>query len=229
MEVHLSRRVLSRWLDVQPPDDHIAEKYLMVFPSKVLYHRPSSFPSMDSRHLFGNDQPLEIEIGCGSGDFICYMASKYSDVNFVGIDNSDKPLFKSVKTAHSYSLDNVKFIRADFLLMYPLLAAQSLSAVYLHFPDPHSKKGFHGRRIFTEKFLDQIHVSLKLYGTISVMTDHKDLFMDVLHLIEQDNRFRRTHDERYIIGRSDGTTSRFQQIWEGHGLDTYRIHIEKFV
>ena len=35
---------------------------------------------------FGNDNPIHIEIGCGKGNFICGMAEKYPDVNFVAIE-----------------------------------------------------------------------------------------------------------------------------------------------
>jgi tRNA (guanine-N7-)-methyltransferase len=136
-------------------------------------------------------------------------------------------LFEAIRTASTLSLTNIKFIKANFKLMYPLLVPDSLQAVYLHFPDPNCRSKFRKRQIFSQIFLDQIYDALVAQGCLSVMTDHREFFMEMLALVEQDLRFAKLHEERFLVGFETEVKSRFQRIWEGHGLPTLRFEIKK--
>jgi tRNA (guanine-N7-)-methyltransferase len=226
-ELLMPRRRIGRHLDFEPPDAQNSQKYLLFFNSRDLFHAPAMFPRLDSRSLFGNDSALRLEIGCGTADFICSLALKAPTTNFVGIDISWKPLFRAVKTASALSLDNIKFIKANFKLINPLLAPAALDMVYLHFPDPNQQPRFQKRRIFSQGFLDQLDYTLRPEGRLSVMTDHPEFFMEMLCLMEQDRRFEKAHAERYLIGFEPEIKSHFQQIWEKHGLPVLRFEVKK--
>ena len=129
--------------------------------------------------------------------------------------------------AAAQALPNIRLIRGDFKLMYPLLVADSLQAVYVHFPDPHMQTRFRKRRIVTPAFLDAIYRALVPGGRLSIMTDHQALFMDILAVVERDTRFEKAHVERYLVGFEPAAKSRFQQLWEGHGLPTLRLDLRK--
>ena len=90
----MSRRSLLRGARFQPPDPQLIERYLRFFSSKELFWNPDIFPPIDSPHLFGDDLPLALEIGCGTADFLCAQAREHPGTNFVGIDVSAKPLFR---------------------------------------------------------------------------------------------------------------------------------------
>lgn len=223
----MSRRKLSRFIKAEPPDNPTAEKYLLHWNDVDLYYKPNGFPKLDSEHLFGNRLPLKLEVGCGTGEFLCSQSLREPTVNFIGVDIYLKALFKAVEMASSLSLDNIKFIRANFQLMNPLTIPDSLLSVYLHFPDPNYEVRFRKHRIFTQAFLNQIHCALVPGGRLSVMTDEEELFMDMLNLTEQDTRFEKGHKERYLVGAEDSVKSRYQRIWERHGLPTLRFEVQK--
>jgi tRNA (guanine-N7-)-methyltransferase len=223
----MSRRSLRRGARFQPPDPQAIERYLLFFSSKELFWRPDMFPPIDSPHLFGDHLPLQLEIGCGTADFLCALALEHPRTNFVGIDVSAKPLFKAIRTAEAHALPNIKFIKGDFKWMYPLLAADVLQAVYLHFPDPHMRQRFRKRRVVSPEFLDAIDRALVPDGRLSITTDHLEFFMEMLALVEQDIRFAKAHAERYLIGFEAPAKSQFQRIWEGHGLPTLRVELQK--
>jgi hypothetical protein len=61
----MSRRSLLRGARFQPSDPQSIERYLRFFSSKELFWNPDIFPPIDSPHLFGDDLPIELEIGCG--------------------------------------------------------------------------------------------------------------------------------------------------------------------
>jgi len=211
----------------QPPDPRAIERYLRFFSSKELFWNPAMFPPIDSPHLFSDHLPLQLEIGCGTADFLCALALENPGTNFVGVDVSSKPLFKAIRTAEAHALPNIKFIKGDFKRMYPLLTADALQAVYLHFPDPHMRQRFRKRRVVSPGFLDEINRALAPGGRLSITTDHHEFFMEMLALIEQDVRFAKTHAERYLIGFEAPAKSQFQRIWERHGLPTLRVELQK--
>lgn len=225
----MSRRFLNRSIKSYTLDECSICKYLLFLTGRQLFHDPDLLPRISSGHLFANDLPLELEIGCGTGDYLCSVAAREPGINFVGVDLHPKSLYKAIHTASSLSLDNVKFVRANFNLIYPLLVPGSLEAIYLHFPDPNVESKFRKRRIFSERFLNEMYVALAPDGLISVMTDHKGLFMDMLSVSERDKRWEKTHDERYLTGFEVGTKSRYQRIWESHGLPTLRYELCKLV
>jgi tRNA (guanine-N7-)-methyltransferase len=216
-----------RKLSAQPLDKEIARTYLRAFPSKQLFANPCALPNIDSRHLFGDEQPMHLEVGCGTADYLHALARGDPRTNFVGVDVAHKPLLQAVRVAAAQALLNIRFIRGDFKLMYPLLVMDSLQAVYVHFPDPHMQTRFRKRRIVSPAFLDAIYRALAPGGQLSIMTDHQALFTDILTIVERDARFEKAHAEQYLVGFEPAAKSRFQRLWEGHGLPTLRLDLRK--
>lgn len=222
----MPRRKLYRERVATPDNDAVAT-YLVVMPGRELYAHPERLPRITSNALFGNERPIELEIGCGSGEFLCSLAQQDQNTNFVGVDLRRKSLNAAIARASAMALDNILFVAADARLLQPLLIADSLRAVYLHFPDPITRPRFHNRRIFTQRFLDSMHHAMTAMGRLSVMTDHPGYFDEMLRLVERDNRWDKTHQERFLKGFEVETKSRFQRIWEGYGLTTLRFEVMK--
>jgi tRNA (guanine-N7-)-methyltransferase len=223
----MPRRLLSRQIRPRPLDDDEIARYLRVYDARGLYHHPERFPRLSSPQLFENSAPLDLEIGCGTAEFLCSLASSELAANFVGVDIARRPLYKAVATASSLKLANVRFLQANFAQMYLLLEPCSLRQVYIHFPDPHMRPKFHGRRLVTPASLDVIHRALVPGGALSLMTDHRALFADLLAVVEADSRFQKTHAARYLTGFEPAVKSRFQRIWERHGLPILRLEVRK--
>lgn len=219
----MSRRYLNRTFKAPVPDEETARKYLLHMPGRWLYHEPCTLPRITSSDLFGDDLPLHLEIGCGTGEYLCELARREPDVNFVGVDLHLRSLHSAIDTAKQLKLDNILFVKANFRLMYPLLAPNSLRSIYLHYPDPNMEPKFRKRRIFSPAFLDAAHRALIPGGHLSVVTDHREFFFDMLALADQDDRFERAHDAPYLVAFDPPVKSRYQRIWEGHGLPTLRF------
>jgi tRNA (guanine-N7-)-methyltransferase len=222
----MPRRRLDR-KKVPIPDKQTAARYLLELPGDRLYREPLTFPKVSSASLFGNERPMELEIGCGDGKFLCSLAQRDHGTNFVGVEVKQKSVYEAVAAAASAALENVLLVKANFRLLYPLLAPGSLRAVYLHFPDPDTRPKFRKRRIFSGRFLDEMHAATAPTGRISVVTDHEDFFIEMLELAESDERWEKTHAERYLVGFETESRSRYQRIWENHGLPTLRFELVK--
>jgi len=223
----MPRRTLHRRAKGSVSDARTAAKYLITLPGKQLHEDPDGVPRITSPCLFGNDRPLELEIGCGSGEYLCSLARQCPGINFVGVEVRNKSLLEAIATAAWDALDNIVFVRTDVRLLYPRFVPDSLRAVYLHYPDPVTRPKFAKRRIFTQGFLDQMHAALTCNGRLSVITDLEPCFLEMLELAERDDRWQKTHDSRYLIGFEPETKSRFQRLWECHGLPTLRFEVVK--
>ena len=223
----MTRRTFLRYSKGQLPDTKLIEQYLYQWPAELLYAHAQTLPRLTAHDLFANERALELEIGCGSADFLCSLAASRPATNFVGVDISGLALYKAIAAANELALANIKFINADFHYLLPLLCPNSLHAVYLHFPDPNRKAGFRRRRIFNKTFLDAMTLALTDEGHLSVMTDVHDFFLQMLYLVEQDQRFVKVHPQRYIVGFEPAVKSRFQRIWEGYGESVFRFEVRK--
>jgi tRNA (guanine-N7-)-methyltransferase len=109
--------------------------------------------SVDWRSLFGNANPVEIEVGFGKGLFLVNSAQARPETNFFGIEIERKyTLFTATRLAKR-SLRNAKVAACDargFLETY--VAPGSVSAMHVYFPDPWWKNRHRKRRLFTESF-----------------------------------------------------------------------------
>ena len=223
----MPRRILSRQIRTRPLEACEIERYLRVYNARDLYYHPETFPRLCSRQHFDNSAPLELEVGCGTAEFLCSLASREPEVNFIGVDNARRPLYKAVALASSLRLTNVRFLNANFAQLYPLLEPCSLRQVYVHFPDPNARPKFQRRRLVTPAFLEAIYPALAPLGGLSLMTDHTELFQEMLAVVEADSRFQKAHAERYLTGFEPEVKSRFQRIWERHGLPILRLEVRR--
>jgi tRNA (guanine-N7-)-methyltransferase len=207
------------------PSTEAAGKYLRIWSKRELYHHPEAFPHLSGTELFGVEQPIQLEIGCGTGEFLIALAEQQPDELFLAVEVSRRAVFQAVNQAAQKSLQNILFIYTDFKLTYPLLQPETLRAVYLHYPDPNYPSRFARRRIFDQQFLDQMHKALTPGGFISVVTDQERLYRQITDLVDSDGRFSKTNAEEYLAEFESPVKTRFQRAWERAERPVFRLRI----
>jgi tRNA (guanine-N7-)-methyltransferase len=139
---------------------------------------------LDWREIFGNSNPLALEIGCGIGDFIVRTAADRPDVNFIAIDYYNKGCDKTCRRLEKHGLTNVRVLRVE---AREFIAAQippdSLTAVYINCPDPWPKKRHRKRRLVNTGFMDFIGIYLQKNGDFYFATDFEDYGLDVADML----------------------------------------------
>ena len=104
--------------------------------------------------VFGNENPIDIEIGMGKGDFIIEMAKQNPNVNYVGIEMYDSVIVRAVQKLDGEKLSNLKLIRMDANYINDVFEKE-VNTIYLNFSDPWPKKRHAKRRLTSHYFLDK--------------------------------------------------------------------------
>jgi tRNA (guanine-N7-)-methyltransferase len=148
----------------------LAEQQFEVFPSDLC--QPILL-----REIFGNDRPVEIDLGSGSGKFLVEAGVRYAARNFLGIERLLGRVRKTRRKACQLRLANVRVLRVeiDYAVRY-LLVPDSVSRFHLSFPDPWPKRRHHTRRLVDEEFLGAINTALEPNGELWIKTDHVEYF-----------------------------------------------------
>lgn len=178
---------------------------------------------LDVAKLFGRSAPLHVDLGCGDGSFLCEIAQRFPERNFLGIERLTKRVEKVRGKVEK--IENVRVLRADtlFAIRY-LLPKNSVETFYLLFPDPWPKRRHQFRRIFTRDFLDAMAAALEENGILRVATDQLDYF----HQIEL---LSHAHLQFQAVPLSPDDTvlpvTKFERKFRDQGAPIYRLTLRK--
>ena len=125
--------------------------------------------------LFGNNNPIHLEIGMGKGDFIIDMAKKYPNINFIGLEKYSSVIVRGVKKLKDVSLPNLVLLNIDALNLEEYFDKE-IDLIYLNFSDPWPKKRCAKRRLTSEIFLNIYDKIFKDKCDIVMKTDNTLLF-----------------------------------------------------
>jgi tRNA (guanine-N7-)-methyltransferase len=175
---------------------------------------------LDLDRIFERTAPVHIDLGCGDGSFVCALAQRMPDKNFLGIERLLNRIRSSARRAAA--LDNVRLLLMEsFYAVRYLLPTESVERFYLLFPDPWPKRRHHRRRIITPEFLDSIHAALEKNGSIYIATDDVDYFGRIKKIAESNSGF--AIDDVDV----DLPQSKFERIFRGKGAPIHLLTLRK--
>ena len=126
--------------------------------------------------LFGNENPIHIEIGMGKGRFLMEMAAAYPNINYIGIERYDSVLYRALQKMKENPLPNLRFLCEDAANLPELFEKGEIERIYLNFSDPWPKDRHAKRRLTSRRFLDLYDQILAEGGQIEFKTDNENLF-----------------------------------------------------
>lgn len=130
----------------------------------------------DLSRLFGNENPVEAEIGCGRGKFIAKTAARFPEKNFIAVEKLSNVIVGAAEKAKAAGLKNVVFLNLSAENADCFLPAHSLERIYLNFPCPYPKNTYANRRLTSPRFLALYRELLGPEGEIWFKTDAARLF-----------------------------------------------------
>lgn len=131
---------------------------------------------LNFKEIFKNDNPVEMEIGCGKGGFVVEKAIKNPNVNFIAVEMLENIIVMAAELAKSHGLKNIIFMNsgAEYLPRY--IEDDSISNLYLNFSPPYPQNGYETRRLTCGRNLNAYKNFLINNGCVFQKTDDRPFF-----------------------------------------------------
>ena len=179
------------------------------------------------KEIFGNDNPVRIEIGCGKGQFISKLASKYPNINFIAIEKFDSVLLRCLEKVIDMDLPNLKLAIIDANMLDQYCASHEVDAIYINFSDPWPKYAHRKRRLTYKTFLESYALVLKEDGVVYQKTDNRQLFEFSLESFSQNGWLLSNISlDLHKDNDEDNITTEFEDKWSKLG-PIYRLEARK--
>jgi len=200
---------------------HIKNADIIVSNSSYTVNNPMDFKGK-WKDVFGNNNPIEIEIGTGKGKFIISKALDNKNINYIGIEKYDSPLVGAVKKLEDTNIPNLKLICFDALNIGDIFDHE-IRKIYLNFSDPWPKKKHAKRRLTSNIFLEKYSTIFEGKEDIEFKTDNDDLFEYSLISFEE-NGYEIKEINRNIF---DKYTTEYEDKFIGLGKNINYVHVVK--
>ena len=184
---------------------------------------PESYLSvLDLGTTFGRAAPLHVDLGCGDGSFLCELAQRNPDRNFLGIDKLAGRVAKSCRKAATLGNVRVLNVEISYAVRY-FLPEGSVEAFYLFFPDPWPKRRHHRRRVVTTQFLDFIRRALQPKGIFHTATDQLDYFRQIQRVGAKHAGFEKIENTE----AASLPLTKFERRFSEEGATIHRLSLRK--
>ncbi len=179
---------------------------------------------IDFTQVFHNDHPLQMEIGCGKGRFICELAQRHPEMNFIAIEVNPNVLCGACALAEQEGVNNVVFIKCGAEVLTKYIRPASISRIYLNFSCPFPKKAYENRRLTNVRFLEIYKEILSADGDIHQKTDNMGFFE---YSLEQYSlagfKLRNVSLDLHNSGFEDNIVTEYEKKFSEQGCRIYRL------
>jgi len=178
--------------------------------------------------LFGNDHPVEMEIGMGKGTFITEQAKARPDVNFFGIEWARWYWRYCSDRLRRNQCLNARTVRAEAnFFLSEFVQDQSLSVLHVYFPDPWPKTRHHKRRLIQEPFLRQVERILVPNGQLRIVTDHQEYFEQIEPIVKNSKLKVIDYSRPGSANEGEFVGTNFERKYRREGRPFYAIAAQK--
>ena len=172
--------------------------------------------------IFGNDNPICLEIGTGKGKFIINKAIENPNVNYIGIERYDSVIARALENVNK-ELSNIKFIRMNAFDVANVFDRE-IECIYLNFSDPWPKKRHSSRRLTSQVFLEKYDSVFKNNKVIYQRTDNKELFeFSIISLNEKGYLIKEITFDLHNSSYFDHITTEYEDKFSLNGNNIYYL------
>jgi tRNA (guanine-N7-)-methyltransferase len=145
------------------------------FSPRFLVPFDASGPVLDYPAVFGNSNPVTVEIGFGMGIATAEIAGANPQQNYLGLEVHRPGIGRLLWEIEKRGLTNIRILEHDAVeVLERIIDDASVAAFHIFFPDPWPKKRHHKRRLLTRPFTGLLATKLKAGGYVYMVTDWED-------------------------------------------------------
>ena len=177
--------------------------------------------------IFGNDNPVRLEIGCGKGQFIVETAKRNPDINFIAVEKVKNVIVAACEKAKEEKLPNVRFMAcgAEYLPTY--IPKNSVELIYLNFSCPFPKAKYARHRLTHRYFLEIYRKLLRKGGEIHQKTDNMHFFeFSIEEYSAAEYKIRNVSLDLHNSGFEGNIITEYEKRFSDLGQPIYRLEAE---
>ncbi len=197
---------------------------------EFVVHEPEKMKGNWSRKVFGNNNPIQIEIGMGKGKFLMELALKNPSINYVGIEKYSSVLIRAIDKQQEIKLPNIMFLRFEAEYIQNIFVKDEVDKIYLNFSDPWPKDRHAKRRLTSRQFLARYEEILRSDGLVEFKTDNRTLFEFSLEecreagWILDEYTFDLHNDTKLLQGN---VMTEYEERFSAEGIPIHKMIIKK--
>jgi tRNA (guanine-N7-)-methyltransferase len=181
---------------------------------------PYQAAPIDLATVFGNTNPVILEIGFGMGHTTAEIAAQHPHLNYLGVEVHTPGVGSLLKHIEQQHLQNIRIIQHDVVeVLRDMIPQHSLAGVHIFFPDPWRKVRHHKRRLIQPTFVHQLCHYLRPEGYLHCATDWQNYAEQMLDVLANEPLLHNTHDT-YTPRPAHRPLTKFEQrgLNLGHGV-----------
>ncbi|MBD7984347.1 tRNA (guanosine(46)-N7)-methyltransferase TrmB [Sporosarcina sp. Sa2YVA2] len=199
-----------------------AKDFMVEHPDVVIFEDEKV---KDWKEIFGNENPIHVEVGTGKGQFVIGMAKANPDVNYIGIEHFDSVIVSALeKVIEAEKPSNLRLIRGNGANIEDLFTKGELDRLFLNFSDPWPKTRHAKRRLTHAAFLSRYENVLKKDGEIHFKTDNRKLFeYSLVSMSEYGMILKDVSLDLHAQMPEDNIMTEYEEKFSAKGQPIYRL------
>ena len=178
--------------------------YETLLPQFGVVYEKKLKTATDWADIFGNDNPIVLEIGCGMGETTAKIAAQNPNINYIGVEVFTAGVGALLKRIAEYGLTNLRVIQHDAVeIIRDMIAHGTLDGIHIYFPDPWHKARHHKRRLIQPPFVHELALRLKPNAYIHCATDWENYAEQMLEVLSAEVLLHNTSPTQGFIPRPE--------------------------
>jgi tRNA (guanine-N7-)-methyltransferase len=184
---------------------------------------------LDWQEVFGNSNPLSLEVGFGNGKFLIEIAALNPQINFFGIDFYHKGIRKLVTRINKLQIQNIRILYGDARERIPqIFEADQLDSIFINFPDPWPKKRHIKRRLIKPKFIAMLTSKVRPGGHIHLATDSESYAGEMMQYLSEATELKNCYGSgNFREQREDFPQSKYERNFINAGEKIFYLEFQK--
>lgn len=179
---------------------------------------------IDTEKLFGNKNPVYLEVGCGKGKFAAELAKKNPDKNILAVEKTSNVIVEAAEKAKAERIPNLKFLLGPAEYLPIFIRDKSVDRIYLNFSCPFPKKRYASHRLTHKNFLEIYKKIMTDTAEIHQKTDNTHFFeFSIEQLTQSGFALKNVTFDLHSSDFEDNIMTEYEERFTKEGFKIYRL------